>query len=118
MNVTAWDRAHLWRFRAATIRVIDGDGLVVLADCGFYGRHEVNVRIADLHAPELNEPGGKEAKARLENAVGWFGAGWPLRVATRQRETIVSEVRSFERYVCDLYVVGNGGDLVNVRELL
>ena len=117
MNVTDWDRGQLWRYRARPVRVIDGDTMVVECDTGFYGRQEVNVRIADLHAPELNEPGGKEARIKLNAALTWM-SGWPLRVVTRQRETVVSEVRSFERYVCDLFVVGNGGDLVNIKDML
>lgn len=117
MIAEAFDRSFLWRFRGKPLRIIDGDSLVVECDTGFYGRHEVHIRIADLNAPELNEPGGLEAKTRLERAIGWQ-SGWPLRVVTRQRETVVSEVRSFERYVADLFVMAAGGELVNVRTLL
>ena len=117
MGADAWDRAYLWRFRAKPLRVIDGDGILVLADTGFHGRHEVNIRIADLNAPELHTQEGHDAKMRLEEAIGWQ-SGWPLRVVTRQRETVVSEVRSFERFVADVFLIGAGGDLVNVREVL
>lgn len=116
MMVNEFDRAYLWRFRALPLRVIDGDTFVALVDCGFYGRHEVHIRIADLDAPELSQPGGTEARLRLMNAIGWQ-TGWPLRVVTQQRETIVSEVRSFERYVATVYVM-EANDLVNVRTLL
>lgn len=118
MTAEAWDRASLWRFRAKPIRVIDGDSLIVLCDCGFYGRHEARIRIADLWAPERNEPGGSEATARLAAALDADAADWPLRIVSRQRETVVSEVRSFERYVADVYVVGAGGELADVRSLL
>lgn len=110
--------ACLWHFRASVLRIIDGDTVVVLADTGFHGRHEVHVRIADLNAPELNEPGGQEARVRLVTALGWLTVGWPLRVATRRKETVMSEVQSFERYVADLYVLNGGGDLVNLRSVL
>lgn len=118
MTAEAWDRASLWRFRAKPIRVIDGDSLIVLCDCGFYGRHEARIRIADLWAPERNEPGGSEATARLAAALAADAAEWPLRIVSRQRETVVSEVRSFERYVADVYVVQPDGSLKDVRELV
>jgi endonuclease YncB( thermonuclease family) len=117
ISTDVFDRSFLWRYRAQVLRVIDGDTVVLLADTGFHGRHEVNVRIADLNAPELNEPGGQAARVRLVTALGWLTVGWPLRVVTRQRETVVSEVRSFERYVADLFVMEEG-KLVNVREVL
>jgi endonuclease YncB( thermonuclease family) len=117
MSAETFDREHLWRFRARPLRVLDGDSVIVECDTGFYGRQEVNIRIADLNAPELNEPGGIEARLKLSAALTWM-SGWPLRVVTRQRETVVSEVRSFERYVADLFVMAAGGELVNVRTLL
>lgn len=110
--------ARLWHYRANVLRVIDGDTVVVLADTGFHGRHEVHVRIADLNAPELSEPGGQEARLELTTALGWLTTGWPLRVATRRKETVMGEVQSFERYVADLYVLDPGGNLVNVRTVL
>lgn len=110
--------AHLWHYRAQVIRIIDGDTCVVLADTGFHGRHEVHIRIADLNAPELNAPGGAEARVKLVTTLGWLTVGWPLRVATRRRETVLTEVTSFERYVADLYVLDGGGNLVNVRDVL
>lgn len=118
MNATDWDRGSLWRYRGRTVRVIDGDTAVVEVDTGYNGRHEVHVRIADLNAPELHQPGGFQAQVRLQLAIGWLTNGWPLRVVSRQRETVVSEVRSFERYVADIYLLDAGGDLINVREVL
>lgn len=109
---------RLWHFRASVLRIIDGDTVVLLADTGFHGRHEVHVRIADLNAPELHEPGGQEARLKLTTALGWLSVGWPLRVATRRRETAMTEVTSFERYVADIYVLSSAGDLVNVRSVL
>lgn len=122
MNVVEFDRAYLWRFRAQPIRAVDGDSLIVLADTGFNGRHEVNIRIADLNAPELDEPGGKDAANKLSLFINRHAfhphefpvSSWPLRVVTRQRERVVSEVRSFERYVADVFVVDDG----EVRNIL
>ena len=42
----------------------DGDGLCVTSLAGL-----IEVRIADFYAPELSQPGGREAKAALEGLV-------------------------------------------------
>lgn len=120
-----WDRAHLWRYRARVASVTDGDTFTALIDTGFRVRVEMPIRIADLWAPELRQTGGDEAKRMLEFALGYNPlvdaflpiSGWPLRIVSRQRDTIVAEVRSFERYVADVYRV-RGEDLIDVRSLL
>lgn len=118
MNALDFDRAQLWRFRARPLSITDGDTLRVECDCGFYGRHEVAIRLAGFSAPETHEAGGDEATRRLMLAVESGVGEWPLRVATLQRETVVREVRSFERFVADVWVVQADGELVDVVELL
>jgi endonuclease YncB( thermonuclease family) len=104
----AWDRAHLWQYRARLVRVIDGDTLVALVDTGFYGRQEVHLRLAGVNAPELHQPGGREAEQALAGALisnlSPPRPEWYLRVVTLQRERVVSEVTSFERYVAHVWV--------------
>lgn len=120
MTTDEFDQSSLWRFRARPLRVIDGDTLVVLCDTGFRGRHEAHVRLAGYNAPESRDPGGADARRALDAAVfdrGGVAVDWPLRVVTMQRETVVSEVRSFERYVADVYV-DNGRRLTNVVDIL
>lgn len=117
MDVTSFDRGSLWRFRGWPQRIIDGDTFVAMIDTGFSGRHEGHIRIADLLAPELHQSGGPEAQALLATALISGPREWSLRIVTRQRETVVSEVRSFERWVADVWVVRDGR-LVDVKELL
>jgi endonuclease YncB( thermonuclease family) len=116
--VERFDRECLWRYRATLIRVIDGDTLVALVDTGFFGRHEVHVRIAGLFAPEMSSEGGEAARDALSKALEPMTSPWGLRVITRQRETVISEVRSFERYVADVFLVAADGALVDVKDLL
>ena len=98
MRAADFDKAVLWRYRARLLRLIDADTVVCLVDTGFYGRHEVRLRLADIDAAEADEAGGAEATSALAGALRLAGDGpWPLRIVTRQRETVVSEVRSFER---------------------
>ncbi len=113
-----WDSGRLWGVRARLVRVLDGDSLIALCDCGFAVRYEARIRIGDLWTPETGDPGGAEATAELVSALGMGTTDWPLRVVTRQRETIVSEVRSFERWVADVFVRLGDGTLSDVRVLL
>lgn len=118
-TIDTFDRAMLWRFRARLHRPIDGDTFVALADCGFRVAAMPHIRIAGLDAVEAWHPGGDDARARLATALTPFGISeWPLRIVSRQRETVVSEVRSFERYVADVFVVRHDGTLVDVCEVL
>lgn len=112
-----FDRGFLWRYRATPLRVIDGDTFVALVDCGFFGRHEAHIRVADLNAPERGHPGYLAAQLALQNALP-DRPHWPLRIISHQRETIVAEIRSFERYVATVLVVGADDSLVDVREML
>lgn len=120
MNTSDFDRDLLWRYRALPLKIIDGDTCTLLCDVGYGARYEVHLRIAGLNAPELNEPGGFAARVRLATLLPTWspGTGWPLRVVSTQRETVVSEVRSFERFVGDLYVCQPDGSLKNLKELL
>lgn len=105
-NAEAFDRTYLWHFRAELLGIHDGDTVTVLADTGYRGRHEVRLRIANIWAPELSMAGGALATRRLTDilALRDHTERWNLRVITQQRERVVTEVTSFERYVGDLYV--------------
>jgi len=47
--------------RAKVKKVIDGDTIII--------KNDTRIRIANLHAPELSERGGKAAKQRLSKLV-------------------------------------------------
>jgi len=120
VNAAEFDRNHLWHYRARMPEIVDGDSTRLLTDNGYYIRAEPNIRIADLFAPEAWQPGGRDATERLRRALHDYTSArrWPLRVISRQRETVVSEVKSFDRYVSDIFVVMPDEELVNVRELI
>lgn len=101
-----FDRTKLWHYRASWLHLdyYDGDTFTALVDTGFFARHRVAIRIADLYAPEMTEDGGFDAKRRLGLALISGMGEWPIRIVTRQRVTAVSEVRSFERWVADVWV--------------
>ncbi len=64
----------------------DGDGLCV----GPAGRPDqwIEVRLADFYAPELREPGGAEAKRRLERLV--MGNTLVCRAGRRSYDRVVA----------------------------
>lgn len=113
-----FDTLFLWHYRAKLIEVLDGDTIVCLCDTGFYGRHEVHIRLAGFSAPERRQLGGTAATLQLTEILQTAVGDWPLRIVTLQRETIVSEVRSFERFVANIFVAQSDGMLRSVAELL
>jgi len=115
-----FDRSFLWHYRARVERVIDGDTFVALVDLGFRAAAMPHIRIHDVYAPELHTPEGPLAMMKLARAFAdaelWWD--WPLRIISLQRETVVAEVTSFERWVADVFVVQHDGALTNVTEVL
>lgn len=123
MNVQEWDRQHLWRYRAHTWRVIDGDTFVALPDVGFDGGAFPRIRILDYNATERFAPGGPEATIALVKALNDYGVttafnAWPLRIESKIRERVVEGTKSFDRYVAQVWVVAPDGLMTDVRYLL
>jgi len=79
-------------FSGPVVYVGDGDGLCVAVGEG--PRGWVEVRVADFYAPELNEPGGRAAKAILEH------------LAMGRRATCVARNRSHDRIVARCRIDG------------
>jgi hypothetical protein len=121
MNVAEWDREFLFRFRAKPLEITDGDTFWALCEHPHHSRAEVSIRIRDLWAREMNQPGGPEDAARLAAAMGmprfWSRKEWPLRIISLQKVTVVTETKSFDRYVCDVFVDVNGVG-IDVKRLL
>jgi hypothetical protein len=126
-------RASLPRgYRAAPTKIHDGDSFWVLADTGFGGREEPELRLLDVHAPELNpralalpprgQSGGPETASFVNNWLvqAEMSAGnhrwvlWVETVATRATEP--GERMTFTRYlatvwrIVDCPIWGQGGD--------
>jgi endonuclease YncB( thermonuclease family) len=102
----------MWEYRAALIRVIDADTIVVLADTGFGGRQEEHVRLLGVSAPELKEPGGADARQyTLDWCARLPAVRWPLRLATVPNTVAEpDERRTLTRY---LGVVSDGARGLN-----
>lgn len=78
-------RPQPYTYRARPVRVIDGDTLVADLDLGFDTTLRTTLRLAGCNARELSEPGGREARAHLEELLlsPWLGPrDWPLVAST------------------------------------
>ena len=108
-----FDGNLLWRYRASPTRIIDGDTFVAIIDLGYNVRYEPHIRIAGLDAPELSTPDGPVARQRLMDALyrNAYLVGWNLRVVSREKTT-------FERWLCDVFVLQDDGSLIDVKDLL
>jgi micrococcal nuclease len=81
-------------YRAKCTRVIDGDTFVAQVDLGFYASIQLHVRIRGVNAPELRDAGGRAARDYLVTLIDG-------------KEIVLQsfhEARSFERWVCDVWV--------------
>lgn len=105
------DLAPAYRYRATALGVHDGDTFTARVDVGFRTSVELELRVADLYAPELAEPLGQEARGALQHMLA---AGAPLIVETRKAKRTGRDLRSFERYVADVWTWTG----VNVREAM
>ena len=97
-----------WGFRARVVKVHDGDSLFVLCDTGFGGRHEVELRLLDVHAPELHQLGGAEATAFVQKWIETVTAAsqrtWPLWISVLMTSTYEPNMRqTFTRYACTVW---------------
>lgn len=91
----------MWEYRAALVRVLDGDTARLLIDCGYSVRTEQDIRLLDVSCPELAEPGGVQC---VRFAIQWLADAprlkWPLVVTTSPTQVAEpTERRSFVRYL-------------------
>ncbi len=110
MNVTDWP---LYRYTATVERVIDGDTVQVNLSLGDRTYRTRRIRILGYDAPELfsgsNREAGAAAKSALEHLLP---PGERVYLATQLDHT------SFDRLLATLYVATEGGDLVDVADLM
>jgi hypothetical protein len=91
----------MWDYRAALVRVVDGDTVVLEIDQGFSGRQEEHIRLLDVRAPEKSQPGGVDTWQYVQHWAEQLPATrWPLRVMTvPNTNPEPSERRTLTRYL-------------------
>jgi endonuclease YncB( thermonuclease family) len=79
----------------------DGDTVTMMLDQDFFDTKTINIRLANVWAPETDQDGGLEVQAFVAH---WFklrargGGKWPFVVHTMQTRND-TEVLSFNRFV-------------------
>jgi len=110
---------HRWTFPARITRIVDGDTADAVLDLAFGlqlgapGNNMARLRLRDVWAPELNQPGGVEARAWVEAWVAMTqstGDAWPFVVETFKTAR-GEERRSLGRYVAVVWSGWSGACL-------
>jgi micrococcal nuclease len=88
----------MYEYKAQMERVVDGDTVRFLIDHGMYLRSSQSIRLFEVMAPELSEPGGKDAR---QFVIDWFAkhgdhepdGPWLYQLITQK------DKQTFNRYV-------------------
>lgn len=112
----------MWDYRAAILDVHDGDTVTALVDQGLHGRQEEDLRLKDVWAPELHQPGGPETAEFVRGLVASLDKTrrWPVLVNTEPNTNPEpSERRSFVRYIATIHDIATGRSLNDtIRQFL
>lgn len=99
----------LWR--CALIDVHDGDTITVHVDKG--GVNETSeiwhIRLKDIYAPELSQPGGPESRDNLRTLLQNANDGslWPYMLQTFRTPLSDLDLMTFNRYVGTIWGADN-----------
>lgn len=91
-------------FRAEVLEVHDGDTYKLRIDLGFGVNATEWIRLLGVNAPELNTQAGKDAKAYA--ALILLAEPRPSVTVRTEKTRLGVDVRSFVRYVADVWVNG------------
>jgi endonuclease YncB( thermonuclease family) len=109
----------MWDFRARLTRPYDGDSFWVLCDTAFRQRYEPELRLYQVYAPELHQPGGPETRQFISD---WFtglnhNLQWPLYVQTIQTKTVEpNQKTTLDRYLAMVWRYGEHPAGVTLNE--
>lgn len=101
--------AQRWVYRAAPVRAVDGDTIVVIVDVGFGlhlhpGNEGAHLRLLRVDTPERAEPNWIDATTFTAAWLAEAGAGWSLTIQTERAD-------SFGRYLAEVWRIADGANL-------
>jgi micrococcal nuclease len=97
----------LHHYRAKIERIIDGDTIDVMIDCGFSMWTKQRLRLLHIDTPERNEPGYADAKAKLFELVMDFSLIEPDKVAWQPLIVHTIKRDSFGRWLATVWTEGS-----------
>lgn len=94
----------MYEYAAKILSVHDGDTCTALVDLGFRISQEMPLRLNGINAPELSQPGGKEARDHLRAMID--GKSVVILTAKDKKE-------KYGRYLATIFVGGDRSKSVN-----
>ena len=94
-------KADLYTYRALEVRVVDGDTLAVTLALPPFNHIDKKLRLRGLNCPEMDTDAGKAAKRFVQSLI------------RPETEVIVTTTKpdKYDRYLADVFLVGNAGPL-------
>lgn len=86
----------MYHYRAAVLKVVDGDTVHLDCDLGFDIRREDSFRLAHIDAPEMSTPEGVAAKQWLADQLAAMGGVIEITTLKDRRE-------KFGRFLCEIW---------------
>jgi hypothetical protein len=111
----------MWDCRAKVTRPYDGDSFWILADTQFGQRYEPELRLLNVYAPEVGDPGDREVTAVIAD---WFARldprrQWPLYVVTVQTKVFEPKQRmTFNRYLATVWRFGEQAGGISLNQVV
>jgi len=91
---------ELFTFKAYCERVIDGDTLIALIDCGFGNYITQRLRLRNIDTPELSAPEGLKAKRFVQRRLNTN----PFMII-KSYKTYTTD--KYDRYLVDVFFLSN-----------
>ena len=108
MQVSITMPIHQYVFPARSVRVVDGDTLILEISVGFYLTTTHSVRLLRVNAPEMKTPTYAEGHAAKAYVEAWLAEGaigdWPYVVETHKSDV-------FGRYLAEVWRLSDGTNL-------
>lgn len=98
----------MYEYRAAVLKVVDGDTVHLMVDLGFDVQRKDSFRLFGINAPEMSTPEGIAAKDHLSLLLAYrAGDPNPLTITT-----VKDRREKYGRYLATLWM---GGESVNLK---
>ena len=95
-----------YKYKAEVLRIIDGDTIVVRADCGFNTFVVLTVRLVEMDAPEVRGPDKLRGRAATNHLKTLIEKNSPVTITT-----VKDKRGKFGRYLATLH--GRDGRSLN-----